>query len=66
MHVFKVDGMTCGGCVGSITRALTAADEDAKVEVDLKSKTVKVESKLPALQIIDVITTAGFEARTAH
>ena len=66
MHVFKVDGITCGGCVGSITRALTAADEDVKVEVDLNSKTVKVESKLPALQIIDVITTAGFDARTAH
>ena len=66
MHVLNVSGMTCGGCVGSITRALTAADEDAKVEVDLKSKTVKVESKLPALQIIDVITTAGFDARTAH
>ena len=66
MHDFIVDGMTCGGCVGSVTRALIKADEDAKVEVDLQSKTVKVESKLPALEIIDVITTAGFDARTAH
>ena len=66
MHVFKVKGMTCGGCVGAVTRALAEADENAKVEVDLQSKTVKVESKLPALEIIDVITTAGFEARTAH
>ena len=66
MHVLNVSGMTCGGCANSVTRAVHGVDKDAKVEVDLQSKTVKVESKLPALEIIDVITTAGFDARTAH
>ena len=66
MQTFKVDGMTCGGCVGAVTRAVQAVDKDAKVEVDLASKTVKVDSKVAPLQIIDVITNAGFEARTAH
>ena len=66
MQTFKVYGMTCGGCVGAVTRAVQAVDKDAKVEVDLASKTVKVDSKVPPLQIIDVITNAGFEARTAH
>ena len=66
MQTFKVDGMTCGGCVGAVTRAVQAVDKDAKVEVDLASKTVKVDSKVSPLQIIDVITNAGFEARTAH
>ena len=66
MQTFKVDGMTCGGCVGAVTRAVQAVDKDAKVEVDLASKIVKVDSKVPPLQIIDVITNAGFEARTAH
>ena len=66
MQTFKVEGMTCDGCVGAVTRAVQAVDKDAKVEVDLASKTVKVDSKVAPLQIIDVITNAGFEARTAH
>ena len=66
MQTFKVEGMTCGGCVGAVTRAVQAVDKDAKVEVDLASRTVKVDSKVAPLQIIDVITNAGFEARTAH
>ena len=66
MQTFKVDGMTCGGCVGAVTRAVQTVDKDAKVEVDLASKTVKVDSHVSPLQIIDVITNAGFEARTAH
>ncbi|MBW3506649.1 MULTISPECIES: heavy-metal-associated domain-containing protein [unclassified Pseudomonas] len=66
MQTFKVEGMTCGGCVGAVTRAVQAVDKDAKVEVDLAGKTVKVDSKVSPLQIIDVITNAGFEARTAH
>ena len=40
MQTFKVDGMTCGGCVGAVTRAVQTVDKDAKVEVDLASKTV--------------------------
>ena len=66
MQTFKVEGMTCGGCVGAVTRAVQTVDKDAKVEVDLASKTVKVDSTVSPLQIIDVITNAGFEARTAH
>ena len=66
MQTFKVDGMTCGGCVGAVTRAVQTVDKDAKVEVDLASKTVKVDSNVSPVQIIDVITNAGFEARTAH
>jgi len=66
MQVFTVEGMTCGGCAGSVTRAVQQADKNARVEVDLATKTVKVESTLPSLQIIDAITNAGFAARTAH
>lgn len=66
MRIFKVDGMTCGGCVNAVTRAVQHVDKDAKVNVDLATNTVEVESTLPSLQIIDAITNAGFDARTAH
>lgn len=66
MQIFTVEGMTCGGCASSVTRAVQHADKNAQVEVDLATKTVKVKSTLPPLQIIDAITSAGFDARTAH
>ena len=66
MQIFNVDGMTCGGCAGAVTRAVQSADKDARVEVDLAAKKVKVDSKLNSLEIIDLITNAGFEARSAH
>jgi len=66
LQTFKVDGMTCGGCVRGVTNAIQRIDPNSKVEVDLETKTVNGESVLPSLEIIDAITNAGFEARTAH
>ena len=45
MQVFTVEGMTCGGCAGSVTRAVQQADKNARVEVDLATKTVKVKAR---------------------
>ena len=66
MQTFKVDVMTCGGCVRSVTNAVQRIDPNSNVEVDLDTHIVKVESKLSSLEIIDAITNAGFAARTAH
>ena len=35
MQAFRVDDMTCGHCVSTITRAIRGADRDAKVTIDL-------------------------------
>jgi len=66
VQTFKVDGMTCGGCVRSVTNAVQRIAPTSNVEVDLDTHIVKVESKLSSLEIIDAITNAGFAARTAH
>jgi copper chaperone len=39
----KVDGMSCGGCVKSVTGVLTALDGVAKAEVSLEQKQAVVE-----------------------
>ncbi len=61
----KVDGMSCGGCVTSVTGVLTALDGVAKAEVSLEQKQAVVEfdsGKLTRDQLKSVIEDAGFEA----
>jgi len=60
MLTFKVEDMTCGHCVGVITKAIKAEDESAKVEIDLLTKTVKIESRESAENFVSVITEAGY------
>ena len=57
---FKVQGMTCGGCVRGVTNALQRVDADAVVNVDLASKTVSVSSAADVQQLKRAIEKAGF------
>ena len=58
---FKVNGMTCGGCVRAVTNAIRNVDPDASLEVDLAGKRVSVQSKAEAASIEAAITDAGYE-----
>ncbi len=61
----KVDGMSCGGCVKSVTGVLTALDGVAKAEVSLEQKQAVVAfdaAKVSRDQLKAVIEDAGFEA----
>jgi copper chaperone len=61
----KVNGMSCGGCVKSVTGVLTALDGVAKAEVSLEQKQAVVEfdaAKLTRDQLRAVIEDAGFDA----
>lgn len=61
MIAFKVSDMTCGHCVSTITRALKGADKDAKVQIDLASQVVQVESATTDSQeLADAIREAGY------
>ena len=61
MYEFSVSGMTCGSCVKSISNAIKSVDENAVVEVDLKSKKVKVNSVKNQAEIQLTIEEAGYE-----
>ncbi|MHC8316335.1 heavy-metal-associated domain-containing protein [Pseudomonas sp. LB3P31] len=65
MQVFKVQGMSCGHCVKSITQALQAKDPAASIRIDLAAKEVGVESALTVEQVIAAITEEGYEAKLA-
>jgi len=60
MLTLTVSGMTCGGCIKAITRALQAQDPTATVEADLASQTVGVQSSLSPELTRQIIGDAGF------
>jgi copper chaperone len=61
MIAFEVKDMTCGHCVSTITKALKAADKDAKVRIDLASHRVEVESAAAdADDLAEAIKDAGY------
>ena len=61
----KVDGMSCGGCVKSVTGVLAALDGVAKADVSLEQKQAVVEfdaGKVTRDQLKAAIEDAGFDA----
>lgn len=61
----KIDGMTCGGCVSSVTRVLSETAGVSNAQVDLASGTATVQfdaAQTNAAALIDVVEDAGFDA----
>ena len=54
MVTFEVNDMTCGHCVGVITKAVASVDPRAKVAIDLASHRVQIEA--------DAASSDGFSA----
>jgi len=60
MYELQVEGMTCGGCANSVKRSVLAVDSAAKVEVDLGSKKVRIDTKLGIDQVKAAVVEAGY------
>ena len=60
MHEFTITDMSCGHCVGVITKTVQQLDPKAKVETDLASKKVRVESSQAREAIAHVLDEAGY------
>ena len=61
MISFSVNDMTCGHCVSTITKALTAADKGAKVQIDLATHRVHIEpTSADAGELAEAIKEAGY------
>lgn len=60
MYKLQVDGMSCGGCANSVKRSVQAVDSSAKVDVDLPSKKVRVESSASLEALTAAIADAGY------
>lgn len=60
MYELQVEGMTCGGCANSVKRSIQAVDRNAKVDVDLASKKVRVETGADLNAVKSAIADAGY------
>ncbi len=61
MYELQVEGMSCGGCVRSVTKSVQAVDGNARVEVDLESKKVRVETRASLDAVKSAISGAGYD-----
>ena len=61
MTEFLVEGMSCGGCVSAVTRAIHAFDPAAVVHVDLGSKHVRVHSDIDRFLLSQALVDAGYD-----
>jgi copper chaperone len=60
MYELKVEGMSCGHCVSTVTRSVKDVDAAAKVDVDLAQQKVRVESSADLNEIKSAVEEAGY------
>ncbi len=61
MYELQVEGMSCSGCVRSVTKSVQAIDGNARVDVDLASKKVRVETQASLDAVKSAIRDAGYD-----
>lgn len=57
---FNVPTMSCGHCVGVITKTVQQLDVNAKISVDLPAKKVSVETTQDRQTVADALAEAGY------
>ena len=61
MLAYRIEDMTCGHCVSAITRAVRDIDAGARVDVDLATHLVRIQTNHDdAAQFGAAITEAGY------
>ena len=55
--------MTCGHCVGRVTKAIEAVDPHARVECDLAAHKVRVDSQEDRETIAGALVDAGYPTK---
>jgi Cu+-exporting ATPase len=60
MYELTVEDMTCKHCVGRVTKAVQEIDQEAKVDIDLPTKKVKIDSSAGLERIVQAIDAAGY------
>ncbi|HEX8784920.1 MAG TPA: metal-transporting ATPase, partial [Telluria sp.] len=60
MYELTVEDMSCGHCVGRVTKAVQQVDQDAKVAIDLPTRKVKIDSSADLDKIAAAIDEAGY------
>lgn len=65
MYELQVEGMSCGHCVGAVTRSVKEIDATAMVEVDLAAQKVKVQTTAALADIAAAVEEAGYPVKNS-
>lgn len=65
MYQLIVEGMSCGHCIASVTKAVQALDTNARVDVELATQTVSVQTQAPLDAVRHAVDEAGFPVHQA-
>ena len=61
MLTLDIPNMSCGHCVRAITQAVVAADPAAKVQADLATRQVQVDTTASRDAVVASLTEAGYQ-----
>lgn len=61
MIQFNIPSMSCGHCVKAVTQAVQEVDPQAKVDVNLDTKIVQVDSTAERQKIVSALAEAGYQ-----
>lgn len=59
--LYKVEGMTCGGCASSVTKAIQRVAPSSAVEITLEGGKVLVKGEHDEGEVKQAVEDAGFD-----
>ncbi len=63
MLTLSIPTMRCGGCSGSVTKAVRGIDPQAQIQFDMPSKTATIETSAHRELLIRTLEAAGYPAK---
>lgn len=60
MLEFDIAKLSCGHCVRAVTQAVQELDPAARVEVDLPSRHVRIDTQAEAARVVAALSAAGY------
>lgn len=57
-----IEGMSCGGCGKSVTKAIQSIDPAAKVDIKLEAREATVETTATLASVLNILEEAGYPA----
>lgn len=58
----NIEGMHCGGCARSVTRAVQGVDLRAVIRIDRAARTVEADTDVDSALVLTAIKDAGYSA----
>ncbi len=66
MITLRIPDMSCGHCVGVITKTVKALDPAADLHFDLATRTAQLGASVPLPALIAALADAGYPATVAE